>query len=83
MILRSGRKVFKTYEDGNEFLNMYCSISYINNKTILKKKIKVLIKNWYLWLVKKHIETGYLLSPWYLFSVSIFNTYNSLSCFSN
>ena len=78
MILRSGRRIFKQHDEGNEFLNMYCSISYISNKTIFKKKIKFLIKNWYLWLVKKHIESGYLLSPWHLFSLSIFNTYNNL-----
>lgn len=73
MILRSGRKVFNDYVEGSKFLNTYSSISYINNNKIFREHLKILIKNWYLWLVKKHVNSKYVLSPWLLFAISIYN----------
>ena len=51
----------------DEFLNTYCSISYISDPKIFRHHLKILIKKWYLWLVKKHVNSNYILSPWLLF----------------
>ena len=73
MKLRSGRKVFNNCIEGNEFLNTYCSISYISDRKIFRHHLKKIIKKWYIWLIKKHIETNYCLSPWYIFGLTIYN----------
>ena len=62
MILRSGRKVFNNSVDGNEFLNAYSSVSYIKERNLFRHHLKILIKKWYLWLVKKHVNSNYILS---------------------
>ena len=73
MILRSGRKVFNDSDEGSKFLNTYCSISYINERQLFRHHLKILIKKWYLWLVKKHVNSNYVLTPWLLFGISIYN----------
>lgn len=78
MILRSGRKVFNNFVDGNEFLNAYGSISSIKERKIFRHHLKILIKKWYLWLVKKHINSNYILSPWLLLGLSIYNKWVGL-----
>lgn len=78
MKLRSGRVIFSKEIEGNKFLNTYSSISYINNSKILKYEIKKLITKWYLWLIRKHIESEYIITPWYLFSVSMYNKWNEI-----
>ena len=78
MKLRSGRIIFSNQVEGNKFLNTYSSISYINNIKIFKYEIKKLIIKWYLWLIKKHVESEYIITPWYLFSISIYNKWNEI-----
>ena len=75
MKLRSGRIVFNDSVEGYMFLNTYCSISQIQNRIIFRNKLKQLIKKWYLWLIKKHNDSNYLLNPWYFFSFSIYNSW--------
>jgi hypothetical protein len=78
MILRSGRKVFNDSVEGYEFLNTYSSISYIKERKVFRHHLKILIKKWYLWLVKKHVKSNYVLSPWLLFGLSIYNKWVGL-----
>ena len=78
MILRSGRKIFNDLVEGSEFLNTYSSISYIQKSNLFRFHFKNLIKKWYLWLVKKHINSNYILSPWLLFGLSIYNKWSVL-----
>jgi hypothetical protein len=78
MILRSGRKVFNNYVEGNKFLNTYSSISYVKNTKLFRYQLKNIIKKWYLWLVKKHVNSNYILSPWLLFAISIYNKWVEL-----
>ena len=79
MNLRSGRIIFNNSQEESKFLNTYCSISNIKNKTIFKQELKKLIKNWYLWLAKKHIESEYILTPWLLFGLSISNAWKRMN----
>ena len=87
MKLRSGRKVFNNSVEGNEFLNTYGSISYINDSKIFRDYLKKMIKKWYLWLIKKHLASNYSLSPWYLFGLTIYNKWvgygNESMCLTN
>ena len=78
MKLRSGRKVFNNSQE-SKFLNTYCSISNIKDKTIFKQELNKLIKNWYLWLAKKQLESEYILSPWLLFGLSINNAWKQMN----
>lgn len=78
MILRSGRKVFNNSIEGSEFLNTYSSISCIKESKLFRYHLKILIKKWYLWLVKKHVNSNYILSPWLLFGISIYNKWVDL-----
>lgn len=75
MKLRSGRVIFNDSVEGHRFLNLYCSISQIKNRTIFRKRVKLMIKNWYLWLIKKHIQSPYVVTPWYLFSESLYTSW--------
>ena len=74
MKLRSGRNVFNNSQEESKFLNTYCSISNIKDKTIFKQKLIKLIKNWYLWLAKKHLKC-----PWLLFGLSINNAWKRIN----
>ena len=78
MILRSGRKVFNSSVEGSEFLNTYSSVALIKERKLFKYHFKILIKKWYLWLVKKHVNSNYILSPWLLFGISIYNKWVEL-----
>ena len=79
MKLRSGRNVFNNSQEESKFLNTYCSISNIKDKTIFKQKLIKLIKNWYLWLAKKHLKCEYILTPWLLFGLSINNAWKRIN----
>ena len=78
MKLRSGRVLFNNNIEGGRFLNIYCSISQIKNRTIFKKHLKKIINEWYLWLIEQQAKSKFLISPWFLFSISLYDNWNRI-----